>query len=350
MRNVGLHLLPSVSLGVVLLACGGGGGGGSSPSDAGTTTTGGQLVVGVQTPELGSLATGYHVVVKRDGVVVQDRSSPFTPGSSTVTADEIAVDGAVGAAIEVTAEILSQAGGAPILTRSATTKMVSGKRLLRLRLDSRCVVLPGINGGPPIGPSCAAPLTCVAGTCGSSEVTEADLEDYVADWKTAPPPDICRPAKPGPPELVLGTGQTDYAPLVDGQTLQLEQGPQGGHHVWMAIRMKNLRQSGSTTTVTSTPVDGPMVLGPLSVVFSFERDEGNYCKLFGLRYQVDVSGLNPDGSSIPAPNYRDFLGKTMDLHVEVVDSTGARASATKRVRLADKILCADGTEACNTPP
>ncbi len=32
------------------------------------------------------------------------------------------------------------------------------------------------------------------------------------------------------------------------QQMKLEQGPQGGHHVWMAIRMKNLRQSGSTTT------------------------------------------------------------------------------------------------------
>ena len=52
-------------------------------------------------------------------------------------------------------------------------------------------------------------------------------------------------------ELFLGTGQTDFSPLNDGQTLQLERGPQGGHHIWIAARMKNLRQSGSRTTLTA---------------------------------------------------------------------------------------------------
>jgi hypothetical protein len=204
-----------------------------------------------------------------------------------------------------------------------------------------------VNGSPAIGLTCAAPTTCATGSCIPIEVGEGDLEEWAADWQNAPPPDICRPAKPGPPEVILGTGQTDYAPLTDGQTLQLEQGPQGGHHVWMALRMKNLRQAGSTTTVTSTVVDGPLVLEPLAVVFAFDRDEGGYCKLYGLRYQVDVSGLSSDGQSIPAPDYRSFLGKTMTVTAEVVDSTGARASASKTIHLADKILCADGTEACN---
>lgn len=328
---------------------------GTGTPDAGAPVMGdSQLVVGVQSPELGALVGSWHIVVKRDGNVVMDKRSSFAPGASTVLAESIDVTGPAGSLVEATAELLPPAGtngDAPVITRTASTRLVAGtKRLLRLRLDTRCVVLPGVNGSPPIGVTCAAPTTCVNGGCLPIEVGEADLEDWALDWPTAPPPDICRPAKPGPPELILGTGQTDYAPLADGQTLQLEQGPQGGHHIWMAVRMKNLRQSGSTTTVTSMVVDGPQVLEPLAVVFSFDRDEGGYCKVYGLRYQMDVSGLGPDGQSIPAPNYRDFLGKTVTVTAEVVDSTGARASASKTIHLKDKILCADGTEACNTSP
>lgn len=346
------RVLVLIFLGAIVAACGSGGGGGD-PGDGGPTSGEGQLVVGVQTTELGGLAGSYHIVVKQDGTVVGDRSSNFTPGASTAITEAIEVAGRIGSLVEVTAEVFAPPGFAssgPVLSRVATTRIVAGnKRLLRLRLDPRCVVLPGPNGAP-IGPSCQSGLTCVGGSCLPPEVAETELEDFVADWPTIPPPDICRPAKPGPPELILGTGQTDYAPLTDGQTLQLEQGPQGGHHIWMAVRMRNLRQSGSTTTVTSTVIDGPMVLAPLAVVFTFDRDEGGFCKVYGLRYQVDVSGLGPDGQSIPAPAYRDFLGKTMKVTAEVVDSTGARASASKTVHLAEKILCADGTEACNTSP
>jgi hypothetical protein len=344
---VSARVLVSLFVAGLVAACGGGNGGGGA-TDAGIASTDGQLVVGVQMPELGSLVGSYHVVVKRDGVLVSDKKSAFAPGAPTASTESIDVTGPVGSLVEVIAEELPANGGAPVITRSASTRLVAGpKRLLRLRLDARCVVLPGVNGSPAIGLTCAAPTTCATGSCIPIEVGEGDLEEWAADWQNAPPPDICRPAKPGPPEVILGTGQTDYAPLTDGQTLQLEQGPQGGHHVWMALRMKNLRQAGSTTTVTSTVVDGPLVLEPLAVVFAFDRDEGGYCKLYGLRYQVDVSGLSSDGQSIPAPDYRSFLGKTMTVTAEVVDSTGARASASKTIHLADKILCADGTEACN---
>lgn len=322
----------------------------SEPNPGGGGGDQAQLLVGVQTPELGTLVSAFHAVVKHDGVLVTDKTYPIAPGQSTALGDGIEVDGAPGSRVDVTVEALPANGGPPVISRTATALLVAGvKKLLRVRLDTRCVYLPGTNGGPALGVTCAAPLTCIAGGCAPPDVAEADLEDFVPDWQTAPPPDICRPSKPGPPEVILGTGQTDYAPLTDGQELQLEQGPQGGHHIWMAVRMKNLRQSGSTTTVSSTVVDGPQVLAPLAVVFTFDRDEGNYCKVSGLRYQVDVSGLAADGSSIPAPDYKSFLGKTLTVTAEVVDSTGARASGSKIVHLKDKILCADGTENCNTP-
>lgn len=340
-----LFTLAVVAASVIVAACSSS----TPPSTAGGTNQA-QLVVGVQTPELGTLVGSFHAVVKHDGVVVTDKTYPIAPGQPTALSDGIEVDGAPGSRVDVAFEALPAGGGAPVISRTATALLVAGaKRLLRVRLDTRCVYIPGTNGNPALGVTCAAPQTCIAGGCAAPDVAEADLEDFVPDWQTAPPPDVCRPSKPGPAEVILGTGQTDYAPLTDGQELQLEQGPQGGHHIWMAVRMKNLRQSGSTTTVTSTVVDGPQVLAPLAVVFTFDRDEGNYCKVSGLRYQVDVSGLAADGSSIPAPDYKLFLGKTLTVTAEVVDSTGTRASGSKTVRLKDKILCADGTESCNPP-
>ena len=188
----------------------------------------------------------------------------------------------------------------------------------------------------------SATSTSSAGRCASEDVTFDQLEDYDPSWPTSPP-DICRPANHGPPELFLGTGQTDFAPVSDNQTLQLERGPQGGHHIWVAARMRNLRQSGSRTTLTAKLVDDPTSpISPAAYVFTFDRDEGNFCKLWGLRFQLDSGATNL------AADYKRFLGKKLEVTVEVVDSTGAKAAATKVVLIADKLLCPDGTTtSCN---
>ena len=71
-------------------------------------------------------------------------------------------------------------------------------------------------------------------------------------------PTSASPRTRAAPVVQVGTGQTDYLPVTAGQTVQMEQGPQGGHHVWIAVRQRNLKQSGSTTTITSVvPSDRP---------------------------------------------------------------------------------------------
>lgn len=334
--RVAAFLLP-----VVIAACGT-----SDPPPPSAT----RLVVGVQSPELGAYAGSFHIVVKRDGTVVKDETVTVTPGASTVIARTVDVDGPIGSRVEALAEALPPGGGAPVISRLAVTHIAPGTRLLRLRLDTRCASLPDPGGGAPLGVTCTAPVTCIAGACTSSEVPEDQLEDFAPGWETAPPPDACRPARPGPPEVILGTGQTDYATLGDDQELALEQGPQGGHHIWMAVRMKNLRQSGSTTTVRGVVEGGPPDVPPLAVVFTFDRDEGSYCKVYGLRFQLDATGLGPDGYPLPQPDKRLFLGKRVAVTAEVVDSTGARASSTRTVKLASRILCADGSDRCNDAP
>ncbi len=53
--------------------------------------------------------------------------------------------------------------------------------------------------------------------------------------------------------LVLGQGETAYAELDDGTELPLVAGPQGGHHVWIAMRAEGLSAPGAELLVDAFP-------------------------------------------------------------------------------------------------
>ena len=225
-------------------------------------------------------------------------------------------------------------GPPPILVRTAETGFVPGRtELLRVVLQGQC--LQALAGGPPGAPSCNAPLTCIAGRCADDAVAPSSLEPYTPNW-VSNAPDVCKPVNAGPPNVQVGYGQTDYLPLTDGQTVQLEQGPQGGHHVWVAVRQVNLKQSGSITTITSVQPDTGLMGPRTAFVFTFDPDEGGYCKLAGLRYQLDVGGLD----------YHQFLGHPLDITVTIVDSSGAMGSGVAHIQIAPTINCPMGTPGC----
>jgi hypothetical protein len=147
----------------------------------------------------------------------------------------------------------------PIATRLATARFVKGAtKLAYLRFEVRCNN-GGLVGGSGIsGPTCTNPgETCNGGACRSDALSE--LPDYRADWATNPP-SACGS---GAPEIVLGKGETEYAPVADGETLAVQEGPQCGHHVWLALGMKNLAQFGTTTAVSATQ-PGSSVTVPLT--------------------------------------------------------------------------------------
>lgn len=333
-------LLALVALPVLLAACPGSGG-----SDPGVPQA--SLVVGVQSEDFGGLVQAIHIVATVDGKVASDETVTVT---GSVLPKEIVLTGTSGARAEVLVEALtSQAAtrGAtpttPVVVRRATAHLVPDvKKLLRMQLETRCVTFSAPGSTQPPAPTCDAPQTCSLGRCVSEEISFDQLEDYEPTWASSPP-DICRPANHGPPEVVLGTGQTDFAPLTDGQMLMLERGPQGGHHIWIAVRMRNLRQSGSPTTLTAKLVDDPTSpIAPAAYVFTFDRDEGNFCKLFGLRFQLD------SGASDLGADYKRFLGKKLEITASITDSTKTTASSSKVIQLADKLLCPDGTTTtCN---
>jgi hypothetical protein len=227
-----------------------------------------------------------------------------------------------------------QSSDSPVLVRTAETSFVPNQvELLRVMLQGECLL--GLPGGPPGAPPCTAPQTCIGGSCQDDTVAPQALEPYTSSWATDVP-DICKPANAGPPVVQVGTGQTDYLPLTDGQTVQAEQGPQGGHHIWIAVRQQNIQQSGSTTTITSVQ-PGTNLAGPrMSFVFTFQPDEGDFCKLYGLRYQLDLDGTD----------YHLFLGQPLDVTVTIADQSGTTGSATAHVNIASTILCPSGVPGC----
>jgi hypothetical protein len=139
---------------------------------------------------------------------------------------------------------------------------------------------------------------------------------------------ICKPIAGATPEVTIGQGQSDYLPLADLEIVQVEKGPQGGHHIWMAIRMKNLLRSGSRTTLVGVSPETGITTSPYEVIFTFEPDEGGYCKLYGLRFQLDAGGID----------YQPLLGKELDVTATVTDRSNDTGQATQRVTLSDTVL------------
>jgi hypothetical protein len=223
-------------------------------------------------------------------------------------------------------------GPQPLLVRTAETSFVPGRTmLLRLMIEGRCLL--GLPGGPPGAPSCTPPQSCIGGGCQDDHVTS--LETYSPSW-AMDTPDICKPLNAGPAVVQVGTGQTDFLPLTDGETIQAEQGPQGGHHVWIAVREENLRQSGSTTTITSVASSSGLTGPKTAFVFTFDPDQGGFCKLVGLRYQLDVDGTD----------YHQFLGQPLDVTVTVADATGRTGTGVAHVKIAPTVLCPSGISGC----
>ncbi len=302
-----------------------------------------ELVVGVQSDPMGGLVGALHVIVKVAGQVVDDEmikpphgskvgfpqpwerklTAPPGSGPSSTPQVELQVDA-----------LADPSSPVPLLTRRASTHFVpESEKLLRTQLEARCVVYPVVPRGaskvpgPISGPSCTAPATCIQGICQSPIVPPAALETYATNWPTNAP-DRCKPKDGGAPVLQIGTGQSYYRPFLPDQTLQAEAGPQGGHHIWIATRMKNLKQAGSTTKISGVQPGTGLSIPPTTLAFGYAPDEGGYCKLYGIRYQLDNEGID----------YKPFLGKPLDVTVTVTDASGASATTTSRVNIAPTLV------------
>jgi hypothetical protein len=303
-----LSLIITILFAVLTFGCGG-------PDKPPT----GEVIIGLTTNlRVGIDLMELRIVQKVNGetratqTLFADGASPFTlplelPFSGLPEGDEVEVD-------------VEAYGGSSLLLltrRAATTVLADKKLLLRVDLSSTC-----IGSKAPI---CDEALTCASGACRTPYVHPALLEEYWAGWKKGQT-DICKP-NDGPPVLLVGKGMSDYLPVTDYEVAQLEAGPQGGHHIWIALRMKNLRQSGSITTLSGYIKELDTETTPFSVIFTFDPDEGGYCKLYGLRFQLD-GNVKVD----------QLLGKTVRVTATVKDKDGDVGTGEKWVKLSNDVL------------
>lgn len=295
---------------------GGEGGGGTIDPTHGAVVVGvtSELRVGVDIDRL-------HVVMSVDGKVTKEEDLTASSTSSPLTLPtELPFDDlADGAIVAVQLDAYGAGASSPLTSRSASTKIIAGKKLLfRVALYKQCA---GSKA-----PSCAAPQTCISGVCIDDTVDAKSLPAYSSTW-TKVSTDLCKPSGSGDPVVVVGEGQADYLPTMDGIEAQVESGPQGGHHIWIAVRMKGLLQSGSILAVTGHLPELSQDVGPLQVSFTFDQDEGGYCKLYGLRFQLD--------QALPIDQ---LLGKMLEVQVKITDKDGAIGIGKRTVVLSKQLI------------
>ena len=306
-------LLLVAALGLPLAACGG--------PETGT------LVVGV-TSDFTDLAE-MQVTMTVDGETLKDDRERIGSGATTFPAEYAFNEVEEGQELSITLQGFDSTGFNVVNRHMVTTAVAGEPRLVRVHLEAECRLQP-VGGNAPSGaPTCNETTeTCIGGVCASTNVDPSDHQPYREDWATGPGSDICKEAGAGPPEVQVGAGQSDFFAVDDYEIAQIEAGPQGGHHIWVAARLKNLTQSGSITEVGAEIPALGLSITPLKVIFTFDPDEGGYCKIFGLRLQLDI-----DGDDIMA-----MRGQDARVVMTITDADDDVGTGEKWFTLSDTIL------------
>ena len=272
------------------------------------------------------------ITMKVDGAIVQQSNFDLVanPPDVTFPAELNFTDFPDDAKLELDIEAIDSNGAVARILRHLETRGIADgeKRLLRINLEERCLTNAPPGSGDVDAPTCnETTQTCVTGKCRDAFVHPSEQESYVSGWPDAFS-DVCKPTGAGAPEILVGEGQSDYLALEDYAVAQLEAGPQGGHHIWVAARVRNLHRSGSITEVSGVIPALGLTISPLKVIFTMDQDEGGYCKLYGLRFQVDIDG----------DDVETMLGHELKVVVEINDVSGDQGTAEKWVTLSDNLL------------
>ena len=283
-----------------------------APAPAPSAT--GSVSIGIDSG--GLFADLFDVSVKVDGVEKVHETREWSNNPFPYLAS---VEGKEGALVELAlvGNVYDAGVPKPVLTRTARAHVVGGtKKLLYVRLDNKCSSY-AYNTTP--APTCAAPQTCIAGTC-TSDVADP-LPEFYDTWATTPP-SACGT---GTPTLEIGKGENAFVAMTAGETVEAQCGGQGGHHIWLALRMTGLDQFGTISSISATN-------GTTSVDLTAYADPyahiGSTCELAGVRFQLDT-----------AHPLADFAGKSLDVTVVLKDRLNQTVTGTKQVKI--------GSNPCN---
>ncbi|WP_437968409.1 hypothetical protein WMF04_03565 [Sorangium sp. So ce260] len=287
---------------LALCASGCGGGDADALVVVGLTT---DMAIGFEVDQIESTATV-------DGVITHAERLSYRAGDLSLPAELLLEPAHDGAAVELSVAAFRDGEASPIVTRRAATRAAGGRRLLLpVSLDEACSALV-----------CPAGATCAAGACVDPFIAPSALDDHDPTW-IAEARDACKTPSSGDPEIVIGQGESAFAPLEDGEVVPIEAGPQGGHHVWLALRVTGLRQMGSRLEVGGYFPELAFELLPFTARVTLRSAGQGRCEIYGIRFQVD-RGLAVD----------NVRGRALDVEIALEDPNGDVATAARRVVIA----------------
>jgi hypothetical protein len=127
---------------------------------------------------------------------------------------------------------------------------------------------------------------------------------------------VAIPATPATLAVDLGTGTDAFAALADGGAVSVVTGPQGGHHIWVAVRVHDTTVTDVKMNLTATEEDG-FGAGEVATVAVTLLPDGDARTITGERLFVDSFHLD--------------AGQRLVLHADVVATDGRHGSARRLV-------------------
>jgi hypothetical protein len=152
--------------------------------------------------------------------------------------------------------------------------------------------------------------------------SESDAGEQ-ADDDAIDPNDPCKPG--GLPSLEIGQGETAFAPLESGGSLELVHGPQGGVHVLVALHAEHIDASEELTAVLRGYLDGE----PVGASYPYVN----------MRCNEAEGGLQSWNILLiwdAAPEQLHL--QTVHIEAELTDASGTVVSACKDAIIHDPLL------------
>ena len=288
---------------------------------------------------MGGVVSALHVVIRVAGTVVDDERIEPPHGSRVGFPQpwEKTISGAgKGAAkVEVAVDAIGDPAAKPLFTRLSSTHFVPGRTaLLRIPLESRCIVYPATPRGREQDPGAAerphvhgagdvhhgrVPVLRRAGAAPRALCQQ--LADERARPVQAPQRRASRPAGRHGPGLLRA--------VTPGQVLAGRNGAARGpshldRHAHEEPEAGRIDHPDRRRSARDRHAPSPRRRSPSRTL----RTKAGYCKLYGIRYQLDNEGID----------YKQFLGKPLDITVTVTDPAGATATPTTHINIAPTLV------------
>lgn len=118
----------------------------------------------------------------------------------------------------------------------------------------------------------------------------------------------------GPPQVELGTGDSEFEAIADGDDIFIVQGPQGGYHFFGSVRARNL-EPGDVGDLSSP--DNPTV--------EFQAFQG--------QERIDIGASSYTQGLSPSPEGDEMIGRTVILDIaDDAELEGAMVSLQVEIR------------------